>query len=266
MTILDEIVEMKRAEVERLRGEATRLRTAAEAAPPARPFMASLRREGEVALIAEVKRRSPSAGWIRPGARVEEVAEAYAAAGAAALSVLTDEKYFGGSLSDLEAVRSVVSLPLLRKDFVIDPLQIWEARATGADAILLIVRILDDSAIGEFLSLASDLGMAALVEVHTADELDRALGAGAELIGINSRDLATFRTDLGVAISLAGKVPPDRTLVAESGIRTPEDVDRLGAAGVSAILVGESLMRSPDVGAAAKLMTGRPRRVPGVVD
>jgi indole-3-glycerol phosphate synthase len=207
-----------------------------------------------------VKRRSPSAGEIRPGADPAEVARQYQAGGAAAISVLTDRDYFGGSLGALPAVRAAVSLPAIRKDFVIDPLQLWEARGAGADAVLLITRILDDARLGELLALSAELGMDALVEVHTEDDLGRALDAGATLIGVNNRDLAVFRTDLELSVRLAAQVPPAVTLVAESGIHTPEDVDRMGAAGVHAVLVGESLMRQPDLAAAAARLTGRPRR------
>jgi indole-3-glycerol phosphate synthase len=259
MIILDRIIETKRAEVERLRARRSALRAAAEAAGAPRPFAAALRREGEVALIAEIKRRSPSAGWIRPELSVEEVARLYQRAGAAAVSVLTDEEYFGGSLDDLRAARSAVEVPLLRKDFVIDALQVWEARAAGADAVLLIARVLDDPLLRDLLDLAAELGLGALVEVHTAAELERAVAAGAEVIGVNARDLATFVTDLGTVLELASSVPGDRVLVAESGIRTPADVDRLGEAGVAAVLVGESLMRAPDVGAAAASLVGRRR-------
>lgn len=260
MDILQRIVEAKRLEVEALRARARALRAAAEAAPPPRPFAAALRRTGEVALIAEIKRRSPSAGWIRSDASVRDVACAYEAAGAAALSVLTDGEFFGGSLEDLREARAAVGLPVLRKDFVLDPVQVWEARAAGADAVLLIVRILEDAELVELHRLAAELGLGVLAEAHTAAEVDRALAAGAEVIGVNNRDLATFHTDLSVVLGLAGRLPPGRTLVAESGIRTPDDVDRLGAAGIHAILVGESLMRAPDIGAAAAALARRPRR------
>ncbi|HEX7119027.1 MAG TPA: indole-3-glycerol phosphate synthase TrpC [Longimicrobiales bacterium] len=259
MDILERIVEGKRREVARLRPRAAALREAAERAAPPRPFEAALRREGEVALIAEIKRRSPSAGWIRPEVGVAEVAGAYAGAGAAALSVLTDGEHFGGSLEDLATARGAVGVPVLRKDFVLDAVQVWEARAAGTDAVLLIVRILEDAALAELHALATELGMGVLVEAHTAVEVERALAAGARVVGVNARDLATFRTDLSVVLGLAGAVPPDRTLVAESGIRTAADVDRLGEAGVHAVLVGETLMRAPDVAAAAAALTGRRR-------
>ncbi len=259
MGILDKIVETKRVEVARLLPFAAELRAAAEGAAAPREFEAALRRPGEVALIAEVKRRSPSAGWIREELSVAEVASAYSGAGAAALSVLTDADYFGGSLDDLREARAVVSLPVLRKEFIIDPVQIWEARAAGADAVLLIVRILGDGQLGELGALARELGMGVLVEAHTAAEVERALRVGAAIIGINSRDLDTFHTDLNVAASLATLIPADRVVVAESGIRTAADVDRVGAAGADAILVGESLMRQPELAPATAALVGRPR-------
>ncbi len=227
--------------------------------PPTRSFAAALRGEDEVRLLAEIKRRSPSAGDIRAGADPVEVALAYRAGGAAAISVLTDGPFFGGSLDDLARVRAAVDLPLLRKDFVIAPVQISEARAAGADAILLIVRILDDAQLADLSAFAHSLGLDVLVEVHDAGELERALGIGATLIGINNRDLGTFRTDLDLSLELAQGVDPSVTLVAESGIRTGDDVRRLGAAGVDAVLVGESLMRQADLEAAAAALTGHPR-------
>lgn len=264
-SILDRIVESKRVEVAALGPRAAELRERAEQAPPPRGFAEALRHSAGVALIAEIKRRSPSAGAIRPELTVAEVARAYERSGAAALSVLTDGEYFGGDLADLAAAREAMALPALRKDFVIDELQVWEARAAGADAVLLIVRILEDGRLRALRGLAAELGMGVLVEVHDAAELERALAAGAELVGVNNRDLSTFRTDLGVVLDLASRVPSDRVLVAESGIRTGEDVERLAAAGVDAILVGESLMRSPDVAVAAAELVGHGRRPGGRV-
>lgn len=259
-SILERVVETKRAELAELSPRRAELRGAAESAPPPRPFAAALRAGVEVALVAEIKRRSPSAGPIRPELRVPEVAAAYERGGARALSVLTDAPYFGGALADLQAARAAVKLPVLRKDFVIDELQLWEARAAGADAVLLIVRILDDARLKALHGLAEALGMGVLVEVHDGAELERALAAGARIVGVNNRDLATFRTDLAVVLGLAARVPEGRLLVAESGIGTAADVDRLAAAGVDAILVGESLMRADDVGAAAAALADRPRR------
>ena len=258
-TILDRIVDAKRAEVQSIAGKAADFRALAAGASPPRGFARALRHPEHVQLLSEVKRRSPSAGDIRPGADPAEVARAYREGGAAALSVLTDREFFGGDLDALVRVRSAVDLPVLRKDFVIDALQLWEARAAGADAVLLIVRILEDSLLRDLLGLAAELGMDALVEVHTADEMDRARSAGATLVGVNNRDLSTFVTDLGLSLRLAANVPSSVTLVAESGIRTAEDVDRLGAAGFDAILVGESLMRQMDLAAAASALVGRPK-------
>lgn len=259
MSILQRIVDTKRGEVAGLAPLRAELRARAADAPPARGFAAALRRPGEVRLLAEVKRRSPSAGEIRPGADPVEVARAYQQGGAAAVSVLTDREYFGGNLDFLRRVREDVALPAIRKDFLIDPVQVWEARAAGADAVLLIVRILDDARLAELLGLAAESGMDALVEVHDAGELERALAAGARLVGVNNRDLGSFTTDLDLSVRLAADTPGGVTLVAESGIRTAEDVDRLGAAGVDAVLVGESLMRQDDLRAAAAALVGRPR-------
>ncbi|MEX0912863.1 MAG: indole-3-glycerol phosphate synthase TrpC [Gemmatimonadota bacterium] len=256
---LERIVRAKREEVVRLRSDGARLRAAAEAASAPKPFASALRVSAEVRLLAEIKHRSPSAGIIRGDVDPVAIARSYAEGGAAALSVLTDEEFFGGSLEALRAVRRAVELPLLRKDFVLDPVQVWEARAAGADAILLIVRILEDAALRELHALAHELGMDVLVEVHDSFELDRALELGAALIGINNRDLSTFITELSLSLDLAPRVDPKVTLVAESGIGTAEDVQRLGAAGVDAILVGESLMRQPDVKNAAARLSGHPR-------
>jgi indole-3-glycerol phosphate synthase len=257
--VLGRIVEVKEREVGALRPRAGDLRLAAESALPPLPFAAALRRPGEVRLLAEIKRRSPSAGAIREGVDPGEVAAAYRAGGAAALSVLTDRDFFGGSLDALRRVRGAVDLPLLRKDFIIDPVQVWEARAAGADAILLIVRILGDERMRDLHAAAAELGMDVLVEAHDARELERAMEIGAQLVGVNNRDLSTFHTDLELSIRLAPGVPPGVTLVAESGIRTGEDVGRLGAAGVDAILVGESLMRQPDLVGATLALVGHPR-------
>ena len=258
-TILDRIVATKHEELRALAGIASELRSRAADAAPARGFEAALRRPGEVCLLAEVKRRSPSAGEIRPGADPVEVARAYHEGGAAALSVLTDREYFGGDLEALRSVRAAVPLPVIRKDFVVDPLQVYEARAAGADAVLLIVRILDDERLRDLHALIRELGMDALVEAHHAGEVERALAAGATLVGVNNRDLDTFTTDLELSLRLAASAPPEVTFVSESGIRTAADVDRLGAAGVDAILVGESLMRQPDLRAAAAALSGRPK-------
>jgi indole-3-glycerol phosphate synthase len=258
-TILETIVAVKREEVALLRPRREELRArAADAASP-RDFAGALRDAGEVRLLAEVKRSSPSAGPIRPDADAAQVARWYEAGGAAAVSVLTDRRFFGGALEDLVGVRAAVALPVLRKDFMIDALQLFEARAAGADAILLIVRILEDSRMRELLELAHELGMSALVEAHDTDELGRALAVGARLVGVNNRDLATFRTDMELSVRLAPSVPSGVTFVAESGIRSPVDVRRLGEVGVDAILVGESLMRRPDPVGATRALVGVPK-------
>jgi indole-3-glycerol phosphate synthase len=255
--ILGTIVARKREEVAAAVPHAAEFRARAADAPPARDFAAALLHPTEVRVLAEVKRRSPSAGPIRPDADAPTVAGWYEEGGAAAVSVLTDRDFFGGSLDDLRRVRERVALPVLRKDFVIDPLQVWEARASGADAVLLIVRILADERMRELHELATELGMAVLVEAHDRGEVERALGIGARLLGINNRDLATFQTALALSLAMAAEVPAEVTLVAESGIRTAADVDRLGASGVDAVLVGESLMRQQDTARAAAALAGR---------
>ncbi|HET6765463.1 MAG TPA: indole-3-glycerol phosphate synthase TrpC [Longimicrobiaceae bacterium] len=255
--ILDRIVEVKRSEVAETLGRQSEIVAKAKDTRPALGFRAALRHPTEVRLLAEVKRRSPSAGEIRPGADPAEVARAYARAGAAAVSVLTDRQFFGGHLDALVAVRAAVGLPLIRKDFVIHPVQVWEARAAGADAVLLIARILDDALLGELHALAGELGMDALVEAHDAGEVERALAVGGTLLGVNNRDLDTFTTDLDLCVRLASAVPPGVVYVAESGIRTAADVDRVGDAGIDAVLVGESLMRQADLQGAAAALVGR---------
>lgn len=257
--VLDEIVRGKRAEVGRLGPWAGALRKQAEAAGPTRDFAAALRGGEIVSVIAEIKRKSPSAGWINRELSAAGQASVYAHGGASAISVVTDEAHFGGSREDLESARGAVDVPVLRKDFILDPVQVYEARAMGADALLLIVRILEGDQLSELLAAAVELGMAALVETHDAGELERALEVGASVVGINNRDLSTFETDLGVAEALAPGVPADVVVVGESGIHEPADVDRLGAVGVDAVLVGESLVRSADAMAAVARLADRPR-------
>jgi indole-3-glycerol phosphate synthase len=202
-----------------------------------------------LSVIAEFKRRSPSGGLIRPDATPAEIAHLYAAGGAAALSVLTDAPYFGGSDADLVEARGASTLPVLRKDFVIDPYQIHEARSIGADAVLLIVRALSNSDLRAFLELSRDLELDALVETHSADEVRRALDAGARLIGVNNRDLDTLVTDVSLALRLRALVPADCVFVAESGVSAPEQMAALADAGVDAVLIGEALLRADDPGA-----------------
>ncbi len=267
--ILDKILADKRAEVEARTRETSldKLRSAALRAPRTRGFGAAISRQGEpasgvrtpsanVRLIAEVKKASPSKGLIRPDFDPVAIASGYEAAGASAISVLTDEKYFQGRLEYLAEIESAVGVPLLRKDFVIDPYQVYESRAAGADAILLIVAALARGELATLMSVARELTTDSLVEVHTAEELDVALEAGTRIIGINNRDLQTFETRLETTLELASRVPGDRTLVSESGIFTRADVERLMAAGVDAVLVGESLMREPDPGVKVRELLG----------
>jgi len=263
--ILASIVGTKESELAELRARAATLEAEAASAPAARGFRAALTSPDRVALIAECKRRSPGAGPIRQGLDPVELTRGYARAGASALSVLTDAPYFGGSRADLEAVRSATAVPVLRKDFTLDPLHVLEARAMGADAVLLIVRILSDTALASLHAQATGLGMSVLVEVHDRTELERAVAVGADLVGINNRDLSTFRTDLRTTLELIDHVPEGAVVVSESGIRTPADVARLGEAGVHAILVGESLLRAPDPEQAARDMASvaRTERVHG---
>jgi indole-3-glycerol phosphate synthase len=245
--ILDEILARKQQEVSLLRA-ARRVSDLTPHADPPRGFALALRQSG-VSVIAEFKRRSPSGGLIRHDATPADVATTYHVAGASALSVLTDSDYFGGSNSDLVEGRSATRLPVLRKDFVVDPYQIHEARAIGADAVLLIVRALSSATLREFLELSAKLGLDALVETHSADEVHRALDAGATLIGVNNRDLDTLVTDVTLAPRLRPLVPPRCIFVAESGVSTPEQIATLAAAGVDAVLIGEALLRAPDPGA-----------------
>jgi indole-3-glycerol phosphate synthase len=264
--ILDAIVEEKKREVARLPQRSLSvadLKGALEVRGGRRVFAGALRkpRSGPVALIAEVKKASPSAGVIRHDFDPVRIAREYEAAGASCLSVLTDEKFFQGSLDYLKQIRAAVKLPLLRKDFIIDERQILEAIEWGADAILLIVAILSDAQLRCFHALATGAGLAALVEVHDEAELDRALNAGAGLVGVNNRNLKTFKVDLATTERLAARLhsAPRTTsplLVAESGIHTRADVERLAKCGAQAILVGESLMKHADIGAKTRELLG----------
>lgn len=252
--VLAEILRRTREEiaVRRARRSLAALETAAGSAPPARPFAEALVRGGGVGVIAELKAKSPSAGLLRPHYDVAAGALAYARAGARALSILTEPHFFGGRPEDLAVARGACDLPLLRKDFIVDPYQVAEARAHGADAVLLIVRVLDPASLGLLLAEARRWGLEALVETHTTEEVARAVAAGARLIGVNSRDLDTLRMDPGAFARLAAGVPADRILVAESGIKTPEDVRALKPLGVRAALVGESFLKQPDLEKAAR--------------
>ncbi|HLG71215.1 MAG TPA: indole-3-glycerol phosphate synthase TrpC [Chloroflexota bacterium] len=245
--ILDDIIANKRQEL----AEAMRSRplaeviAAAKAAPPPRRFGEALRAPG-LSVIAEVKRKSPAKGVLNAEVDPAAQAQAYAKAGARAISVLTDKRYFDGANADLQAVRSRVDLPILRKDFTVDAYHVYEARAIGADAILLIVGALEDAQVAEFQALAHQLGMDALVEVHNERELERALNAEARILGINNRDLTTMTVDVGTTARLRPLVPAGITLVSESGIRSAEDVRAVTSVGVDAILVGEALMSAGD--------------------
>ncbi len=257
-SILDEIVATKHREIAaaRARLPLEELEAQAAEAPPVRDFRAALAGPGPIQLIAEVKKASPSAGVLREDFDPIAIARTYQAHGAACLSVLTDVSYFQGHLSYLARIRAAVVIPLLRKDFLIDEYQVVEARMAGADAILLIAEILDDAQMRLLLARARSLGMAALVELHDEANLDRVLAAGADLVGINNRDLGRFVTDLDLTLRLRDRVPDDVLLVAESGIRNRSDVERLEKAGVSAILVGETLMRADDIGLAVEQLLG----------
>jgi len=257
--ILARIADYKRIEVAELKqGEShDAVEGRANAASPPRGFRAALERAatpGRLALIAEVKKASPSKGLIRADFDPPALARAYQAGGAACLSVLTDAPSFQGADAYLTAAREAAALPALRKEFLIDPWQVAQSRALGADAILVILAICDDALTAELLAEAARFGMDALVEAHDAAEVDRAVALGAGLIGVNNRDLRTFVTALAVTERLAARIPSDRLLVTESGIGTPADVARLARAGARAMLVGESLMRQPDVAAATRAL------------
>jgi len=255
--VLAEICAEKRAHVARAKAalpENALLAALAEA-PPRRPFAATLERhlaDGRYGLIAEVKKASPSAGIIRRDFDPAALAHAYAAGGASCLSVLTDTPYFQGSDDDFRVARRHTELPVLRKDFILDPYQVLESRHIGADCVLLIMAALSDPLASELAAATAELGLDVLAEVHDGAELDRALRLGARMIGINNRNLKTLETDLATTERLAPEVPADRIVVAESGIRCPEDLDRLAAVGARCFLVGETLMREPDVAAATR--------------
>lgn len=257
MSVLDQILASKHEEVAALRrglGLPALERAAAEA-PPARDFAAALSVPGRLAVIAEVKRRSPSKGVLAAGLDPAATAAAYVRGGAAALSVLTDGPFFGGSLEDLRAARGAVAVPVLRKDFTLDAIQVYEARAAGADAVLLVCAALpDDGRLRELRELADTLGMVALVEADDEVGVERALAAGARVIGVTNRDLRTFGEDLAVAERLASRIPDGVVAVAESAIRSREDAERMAAASFDAVLVGEALVRAPDPEAAVRAM------------
>lgn len=258
-TIFDQIVATKRTEIERAKSAApiSELRARLADAPPVRDFFLPLAAGGPIKLIAEVKKASPSQGVIRDDFDPVTIAQTYETHGASCLSVLTEEHYFLGSLDDLRQVRQAVGIPVLRKDFILDPYQLVEARAAGADAVLLIAECLDDCNLRKLHNGALELGLTPLVEFYEPQNLDRVLAAGATLIGVNNRDLKTFAVDLDHTIRLREQVPLDCVLVAESGIHTRGDVLRLQQAGIDAMLVGESLMRQADIASAVQRLLGR---------
>jgi indole-3-glycerol phosphate synthase len=263
-TILDKIVAAKHGEIAIAKAAVSEseLRDRLADAPPVRDFFGALAGSGPVRLIAEVKKASPSKGVIRADFQPLEIAQIYERHGARCLSVLTDRQFFQGSLDYLRAIRQMVNLPLLRKDFIIDPYQVVEARLAGADAVLLIAECLDDARLERLHDAICALGMTPLVELYDPANLPRVLAIGAKLIGINNRDLRTFAVDLEHTLRMRKAIPADRVVVGESGIRSRADVLRLEAAGVQAMLVGESLMACPDVGEAVDRLLGQPPAIP----
>ena len=258
-TILDQIVAAKRTEIERHKAmtPGVELRARLADAAPVRDFFTPLAAPGPIKLIAEVKKASPSAGVIRADFDPVAIARIYEAHGATCISVLTDEPYFQGRLEYLSQIRAATRIPLLRKDFILDEYQLIEARVAGADAVLLIAECLDDCNLRKLFNATCDLGMTPLVELYEPENLERVFDAGATLIGVNNRNLRTFEVDLAHTIEMRNRVPDECVLVAESGIKTRADVERLETAGVDAILVGESLTRERDIGAAVDQLLGR---------
>lgn len=256
--ILAEIVQQKRGEVAALRSQATTLENQARLRSHSRRDFAERLRTNRPCVIAEIKKASPSKGLLRADFDPPALARAYEAGGAACISVLTDAGYFQGSLEDMEAARAACTVPVLRKDFTIDPLQILEAASHGADAILLIAAVLSVRELSTFRELAAEFGIAALVEVHDADDLAAAVDSGAEIIGVNNRNLQTFEVSLDVSLRLSERIPSGALRVSESGIFRRSDIDLLLGAGYHAFLAGESLMRSTDPTAAVRELVGRP--------
>ena len=257
MNVLAEIIEKKRERVSASKRVTSldEVRHLAFKKHPTAKRLSNVLRSDGINIIAEFKRRSPSKGMIRVDANVTEIARMYETGGAAGISVLTEEDYFAGSLDDLRSVKAATDLPVLRKDFVFDEYQVYESAAAGADAILLIVAALDDERLLQLRRLAEDeLGMDALVEVHTIDEMRRAAACGANLIGVNNRDLRTFEVSLETSLSLAEQAPPEALLISESGLHTSNDLKRLREAGYKGFLIGETLMRAPKPDEALRLL------------
>jgi len=257
--ILSDIVAHKHTQIEQAKRlcPPSALEDQLHDAPPVRDFVEALRAADGIGLIAEIKKASPSAGLIRHDFNPVEIASVYQRHGASCISVLTDEHFFHGHLDDMKAVRRSVSIPVMRKDFLLDRYQILEARAAGADCVLLIAECLDDSVLADLYQYATALGMTSLIEIYRPENLDRVLKLQPALLGVNNRNLETFITDLEHTILLARRIPRDVHLVSESGIRTREDLLRLRTAGVAAVLVGETLMRSPDIGSRIDELLGK---------
>jgi len=260
MGFLTDLVDRLRQDLREHPLDEAALMARASAMPPTRDFESALQRAERPALIAEVKRASPSAGAIAHDANASVLARAYEAGGAAAISVLTEPRHFHGSVADLQAVRSSVAIPVLRKDFLVHPAQVIEARASGADAVLLIVAAITDPELRALLEAAEDLGLATVVETHSDDDLRRALDTEARVIGVNARDLESLEVDVQGALGRVGRVPEDRIAVLESGVSTRADVDAALEAGASAILVGEALMRADDPARAVRKLVWRELR------
>jgi indole-3-glycerol phosphate synthase len=256
-TVLDRIVEARRAAIAHRQKSVpeTVLRFGVKQAEPVRDFAGALSRDA-INVIAELKKASPSRGMIRSEFDPVSLAKGFETAGAAALSVLTEEEFFQGDLKHMKVARAAVGIPVLRKDFIVDPWQVWEARATNADSFLLIVAALDDVRLAELLALGRELGMEPLVEVHTREELARALAAGARILGVNNRDLRTLEVRVETSYELIEAVPDECIAIAESGLRTHDDLKRLRAAGFDAFLIGEHLMLQPDPAAALRSLLG----------
>lgn len=257
--VLDDILAIKRREVagrKVLRPPAA-LEKAIAGMPQVRDFKAALVAGAGCTIIAEVKRCSPSRGLLRKDFNPVRIAREYENHGAAAVSVLTDETFFGGTNADLSAIKGAIALPVLRKEFIIDPYQICEARAIGADAVLLIAAILTEMQLREYRTQAASLGMASLVEIHGRQELEKALSSGAEIVGINNRDLKTFVTEIRTSTDLAPLIPANRIVVSESGIRSREDIETLSKAGVRAFLIGEALISAPQIGRKLEELLGK---------
>lgn len=247
--VLSTIITARRRRIEQMRASIPLdgLRQQAESRADFRDFAAAISGEG-LSVIAELKQASPSRGLLRSDFRPREIAESYQQAGASAISILTEEEFFQGSIDHLNTARGAVRLPVLRKDFIIDEYQVYETVAAGADAFLLIVAALEDEQLRHFLKLAKRLRISALVEVHTAEELDRAIGCGAQIVGVNNRDLNTLEVDLETSLLLREKIPPGRLAVSESGIKSGADLEKLAKAGFDAVLIGEHLMLARDPG------------------